>query len=113
MAITSTESDFLKDLQKVLEEHITDTSFTSEKFSKLMLMSRTQLHRKLNAIVGMSTSEFIRSQRLKLAKKLLQESDSSISEIAYQVGFNTPSYFNKCFKEVYGTTPKEYITKRD
>lgn len=113
LAITSTENDFLKDLQKVLEEHITDTSFTSEKFSKLMLMSRTQLHRKLNAIVGMSTSEFIRSQRLKLAKKLLQESDSSISEIAYQVGFNTPSYFNKCFKEVYGTTPKEYITKRD
>ncbi len=110
LAITSTESDFLKRLQTVLDEHITDSEFTSDGFGKLMLMSRTQLHRKLKAITGMSASEFIRSQRLKLAIGLLKESDASISEIAYQVGFNTPSYFGKCFKETYGCTPNEYIS---
>ncbi|MCB0469594.1 MAG: response regulator, partial [Flavobacteriaceae bacterium] len=109
LAITSTENDFLKKLQEVLEKHITDASFTSEKFSKLMFMSRSQLHRKLEAIVGMSTSEFIRSQRLKMAADLLTKSDSSMAEIAYQVGFNTASYFNKCFKDVYGCTPSEYL----
>src|SRR5690606_13689887 len=97
-------------LQTVLDEHITDPEFTSDRFGKLMLMSRTQLHRKLKAITAMSASEFIRSQRLKLAIRLMQESDASISEIAYQVGFNTPSYLSKCFTEVYNCTPNEYLS---
>ena len=112
LSITSTESDFLKRLQTVLDEHITEPDFTSERFGKLMHMSRTQLHRKLKAISGMSASEFIRSQRLKLAIRLLEESDASISEIAYQVGFNTPSYFSKCFKEEYNCTPNEYLSNK-
>lgn len=111
LAITSAESDFLKRLQTVLDKHIINPEFTSSSFGKLMHMSRTQLHRKLKAITGMSTSEFIRSQRLKLALGLLKESDASISEIAYQVGFNTPSYFGKCFKEMYHCTPNEYLAK--
>ncbi len=110
LAITSAESEFLKRLQTVLDEHITDPEFSSDRFGKLMHISRTQLHRKLKAIVGMSASEFIRSQRLKLAIHLLKESDATISEIAYQVGFNTPSYFSKCFKEVYNCTPNEYLS---
>lgn len=111
LAITSTESDFLKRLQAVLDQHITDPEFTSDLFGKLMHMSRTQLHRKLKTITGMSSSEFIRAQRLKLAIGLLKETDATISEIAYQVGFNTPSYFGKCFKEVYNCTPNEYLSK--
>ena len=112
LSITSAESDFLKRLQTVLDEHITEPDFTSERFGKLMHMSRTQLHRKLKAISGMSASEFIRSQRLKLAIRLLEESDASISEIAYQVGFNTPSYFSKCFKVEYNCTPNEYLSNK-
>lgn len=111
LAITSTESDFLKKLQTVLDKYITNSDFSSETFSKEMQISRTQLHRKLKAITGMTTSEFLRSQRLKLAEELLNKSDATVSEIAYQVGFNTPSYFIKCFKETYGSTPSEYIPK--
>ncbi|MBU3822950.1 response regulator [Flavobacteriaceae bacterium XHP0103] len=111
LAITSVENDFLQRLKTVLETHITETSFSSDKFSKLMNMSRTQLHRKLHAIVGMSTTEFIRSQRLKQAIEILKNTDLTIAEIAYKVGFNTPSYFNKCFKEAYGCTPQEYQGK--
>lgn len=110
LSITSTEVDFLKRLKLVLDEKITNSNFTSEAFAKAMSMSRTQLHRKLKAIVGMSTSEFIRSQRLKLAIGLLEKSDATISEIAYQVGFNTPSYFIKCFKEAYNCTPNDYLS---
>ncbi|WP_299335800.1 hybrid sensor histidine kinase/response regulator transcription factor [uncultured Psychroserpens sp.] len=112
LSITSTEADFLKRLKTVLDDKITDSDFTSEAFSIAMNMSRTQLHRKLKAIVGMSASEFIRSQRLKLAIELLKKSDATTSEIAYQVGFNTPSYFIKCFKDVYNCTPSDYNLKK-
>lgn len=108
---TKIEAEFLKRLQQVLDKHITSPEFTSEKFSKLMHMSRSQLHKKLTAITGMSTTEFVRAQRINLAKDLLQKTDAPISEIAYQVGFNTPSYFNKCFKEIQGCTPVEFLSK--
>ena len=110
ISITSTEADFLKRLKQVLDDRIIDPNFTSEAFAESMHMSRTQLHRKLKAIIGMSTSEFIRTQRLKLALTLLKKSDATVSEIAYQVGFNTPSYFIKCFKEIYNCTPSDYIS---
>lgn len=71
-----------------------------------------QLHRKLKAITGFSTTEFIRNERLKLAVNLLKDSDLNISEIAYQVGFNTPSYFIKCFKDVYKSTPSEFTSNQ-
>ncbi|WP_424364371.1 two-component regulator propeller domain-containing protein [Maribacter sp.] len=108
ITITSTESRFLSQLKKVLDSHISDPDFNSEFFCRQMGMSRTQLHRKLTAIVGMSTTEFIRSQRLKLASDLLLNTDASVSEVAYQVGFSTPSYFNRCFKEYFGKTPSAF-----
>ncbi|MAL23074.1 MAG: hybrid sensor histidine kinase/response regulator [Xanthomarina sp.] len=108
LAITSTETEFLKRLQTTLDKHITNPDFNSEALGKHMQISRTQLHRKLKAITGMTTSEFLRSQRLKLSVELLKKSDATMAEIAYQVGFNSPSYFNKCFKEIYGCTPQDY-----
>lgn len=111
LAITSTETEFLQRLKTTLDQHITDPDFSIEQFADAMFMSRTQLHRKLKAIIGMSSSEFIRVQRLKLSLSLLNQSDATILEIAYQVGFNTPSYFIKCFRETYGCTPNEYLSK--
>jgi len=111
IAVTSVDHLFLNKLKDVLNENITDSKFNSELFSKKMLMSRMQLHRKLKALTGFSTTELIRKERLKLAQKLLLKSELSISEIAYQVGFNTPSYFIKCFKETFNSTPSEYASK--
>jgi len=71
-------------------------------------MSRMQLHRKLKALTGLSASEFIRSQRLKLAAQILKSSDINISEVGYSVGFNDHAYFSKCFKEAYNCTPSEF-----
>lgn len=109
IAISSADEQFLERLQKVMDEHLTDPEFSAELFSREMGVSRMQLHRKLKAITGQSTSEFLRSQRLKLALSLLKENKATISEIGYTVGFNDPSYFTKCFKQEFGTSPSDYF----
>jgi ligand-binding sensor domain-containing protein/signal transduction histidine kinase/AraC-like DNA-binding protein len=109
VAITPTDEVFLNKLQSVLDDHLADPLFNAEAFCEKLAMSRMQLHRKLLAYTGLSTTAFIRSQRLKQAVHILKTSDASISEIAYAVGFNTPSYFIKCFRETYKKTPKEYL----
>jgi signal transduction histidine kinase/ligand-binding sensor domain-containing protein/DNA-binding NarL/FixJ family response regulator len=111
LAITSMDEDFLNQVEVILNKHLSEPDFNAVKFSKLMLVSRMQLHRKIIALTGLSTTSFIRSQRLKKAMSLLINSDFTISEIAYQVGFNTPSYFIKCFKKSYGYTPNDYISR--
>jgi len=109
IALSPTDEVFFGRVQKVLEQQLTDTSFNAETFCSSVGMSRMQLHRKLMAYTGLSTSAFIRSERLKQAIHILNTSDASINEVAYSVGFNTPSYFIKCFKEAYNMTPLEYF----
>lgn len=108
IAVSSADELFLERLQKVMDQHLTDPSFTAEIFSREMNVSRMQLHRKLKALTGQSTTEFLRGQRLKLAARLLREGKISISEVGYTVGFNDPSYFGKCFKKEYGCSPSEF-----
>jgi DNA-binding response OmpR family regulator len=109
IAVTNTDEKFFKRVEDILAKHLTDPTFNAESFSKLISMSRMQLHRKLTALTNLSTTAFIRSQRLKLAVKILKTSDANTSEAAYSSGFNSPSYFIKCFKEVYGKTPSEHL----
>ncbi|MDC8001611.1 response regulator [Aequorivita todarodis] len=111
ISISSIDQKFIEKTQAVLDAHLTDPDLSIEDFSKLVGMSRMQLHRKLKAITGLTASEFIRSQRLKLAASLILKSDVNISEICYQVGFNNPSYFSKCFREAFGCLPSEYSQK--
>lgn len=85
-----------------------ESDFSIEQFCQHLCMSRMQLHRKLTALTGLSTSAFIRDQRLRLAVQKLKKTDETIAEIAYSVGFSSPSYFIKCFKESYQMTPMEY-----
>ncbi|PCJ95288.1 MAG: hypothetical protein COA50_08735 [Flavobacteriaceae bacterium] len=108
IAITSIDEKFLERVQKILDEKLVESNFTTEEFSKSIHMSRMQLHRKLKALTGLSASEFIRSQRLKLAVKILRTSDINISEVGYAVGFSDHAYFSKCFKEAYNTTPSDF-----
>lgn len=109
IAVTPTDEIVLNRIQKVLDEHLSNSEFNAESFSRQVGMSRMQLHRKLQAYTGLSTTEFIRSQRLKQAAHILKTSDATINEVAYSVGFNTPSYFIKCFKETYKRTPAEFL----
>ena len=111
IAITNLDERFLERVQKVLHQKLTESTCSIQEFSEAVGMSRMQLHRKLKALTGHSASEFVRSQRLKLAATLLQNSDANVSEIGFQVGFNDPSYFTKCFREAYGVSPTEYSKK--
>ncbi|MFD1614422.1 hybrid sensor histidine kinase/response regulator transcription factor [Gelatiniphilus marinus] len=111
IATSTHDKDFLNSIENVLDKHLSNPDFNAAMFSKLMLVSRMQLHRKLIALTGLTTTGFIRSQRLKMAISLLRKSNLTISEIAYQVGFNTPSYFIKCFKNAYNCTPNDYMNK--
>ncbi|WP_109851924.1 response regulator [Aquimarina sp. AU58] len=112
VTITSVEEQFLSRMQKVLDENLVESSFSIALFSQALGMSRMQLHRKLKALTGLSASEFIRSQRLKLAAQLLKKSDINVSQVGYSVGFNDHAYFSKCFKEMYHCTPNEYSKKK-
>ena len=81
--------------------------FGVEQLSDELGMSRSQLHRKLTALIDQSPNQFIRSFRLQRAHDLLKQKAATASEIAYQVGFSSPSYFTKCFHEQFGYTPSE------
>ncbi len=91
----------------VIEKHISDEEFSSEQLAKEVYMSRMQLHRKLKALTGKSTSLYIRYFKLLKAKKMIEEKRGNVSEISYSVGFSSPSYFTKCFKEEFGIPPSE------
>lgn len=111
IAVSSEDEKFLERLQKVLDTHLTQPDFSAEMFSAEMGVSRMQLYRKLKALTSQTPSEFIRSQRLKLAVSLLRSNKISISEIGYTVGFNDPSYFTKCFKQEFGCSPSSFISR--
>lgn len=111
--ITSSKVDeeFLNKAMALVEKNIDNSDYNVELFSDDMCMSRMNLYRKLQSITGQKPTEFIRSIRLKKATELLTTSSLTIVEIAEQVGFSTPSYFSKCFKEMYGVLPTQYHSK--
>ncbi len=107
--LNSTDMKFLDKLQSVMDTHLVEVEFDVSQFADLLGMSRMQLHRKLKALTGQSATEFIRNQRLNLAAQLLKKAtEINISEIAYKVGFNNPSYFTRCFKKQYGVAPSDF-----
>ena len=108
--VDTKEESFLKKLQHILDEEISNSDFNIEKFCKITGMSRMQLHRKMKALTGISPHAYIRKARLNLAAELLRNNDLNIAEIGYMVGFNDPSFFAKSFKEQFGITPKEFIS---
>ncbi len=104
----SAEELFLETAMKVVEENLENPDFSVEEFALAMGVSKTHLYNKLKGITGLSANEFTRSVRLKKAVSLLQQQRWSVSEIAYQVGFNNPNYFSKCFMREYGISPSKF-----
>lgn len=101
---------FMQKALNLLKIHYTDTSFDVATFVSEMGMSRSLLHKKLQSLTGESASKFIRTYRLNIAKSLmLKHLDKNISEIAYEVGFNDPKYFTRCFTKQFGQSPRKYL----
>lgn len=111
IAITSVDAVFIQKAMDIVDKHISDHGFGSDEFCKEIGMSRSQLHRKLKALTSQPASEFIRTMRLKRAANLLRDSKLSVEEVSFRVGFNSPAYFTKCFKALFGKTPSEFAEK--
>ncbi|WP_425235667.1 hybrid sensor histidine kinase/response regulator transcription factor [Ulvibacterium sp.] len=107
--LTSIDTRLLDRIGQILDIELTNPEFNASSFSEQIGLSRMHLHRKLKALTGLSTSEFIRVQRLKLAAKLLHDGHDNISEVGYAVGFNQPAYFSTAFKQYFGCSPSEYV----
>ncbi|MEE1899784.1 ATP-binding protein [Flavobacterium rakeshii] len=108
--ITVAEDPFLQKMYDIIDSRLDDETFSMEDLASSLNMSRTSLHRKIKSLTNMSTGEIVKVYRLKKAVLLLHE-NYNISEVAYKTGFGSPSYFTKCFKEVYSLTPTEYLQK--
>ncbi|MGA9291324.1 MAG: ATP-binding protein, partial [Ignavibacteriaceae bacterium] len=107
--LTGIDEKFMFKVMDIIEKHISEEDFNIEDFCSEVGMSRTQLHRKLKALTGKSASLYIRSVKLSKAKRMIEEQKGNISEIAYSVGFSSPAYFTKCFKEEFGYPPSSII----
>ncbi|MFP4092599.1 MAG: ATP-binding protein, partial [Cyclobacteriaceae bacterium] len=101
------EDAFLKKMREAVEARLDEETFSIEDLSREVGMSRTQVHRKLKALTSQSASQFMRSIRLQHGMKLLKETNLTVSEIAYQVGFSSVSYFTKCFGDEFGSKPTD------
>ena len=98
-------SRFLNKTEAIVLQYLDDSSFTSTDLAKELGMSRYQLYRKLRKHVSKSGSSYIRSIRLREARRMLMEMEEPVSTIGYMVGFSSPPYFSRTFKEEYGVTP--------
>ena len=108
IAVTSADERFIKKAMEVIEKNMSNSQFEVRQFQNEMLMSRMQLFRKIKALTNQTPSEFIRTIRLKRAAHLLEQNYGNIAQITYEVGFNNPSYFAKCFRELFGKLPSEF-----
>ena len=106
---TPMDEQFIKKAMSVLETHMDNSEFNVETFVKEMGIGRTFLYQKIKALTDLSANDFIQNIRLKRAAQLLKDTDLSISEIAYKVGFSEPKYFSTCFKKHFSISPSVYV----
>lgn len=98
---------FLDRFRAILQQHLHDADFSVERIGEEMGMSRVQLYRKIKSLTGMTPVELLRKARVARGRQLLESTDRTVSEVAYDVGFTAPSYFAKCFKDEFGMSPGE------
>lgn len=105
------DNQFILKAKAIVETRMSDSHFNADEFSELMDMSRSNLHRKLKALTDQTTTEFVRTIRLHKAAALLQQTGMTVSEVAYQVGFESLPYFSKTFQEQFGVAPSTMTEK--
>src|SRR6185436_9176873 len=112
LSLSQQEEDFLRSLFNKLEEKWQDPDFDIPEYCQAMAMSQSQLYRKTTALTGMSCNVLLKDLRLEKAKELMKKQKFSVSQITFESGFTSPSYFTKCFKKKYGLLPMSYIDLR-
>ena len=106
--LSDTDSKFLTQLQKAINDNISNPDINMNDIARLLYMSRANFYNKIKGLMDMTPNEYLRMTRLKKASQLLAEGNLQINEICYMVGFSSTSYFSKCFYKQYGVLPKNY-----
>lgn len=110
--LSDMDKDFVSRFKALVEEKMGDAELNVEDLGKDMGLSRVQLYRKLKSLTNYAPNELLRQARLKKAASLLASSEMTIAEIAYEVGFSSPSYFTKCYKEQFGESPTDFLKRK-
>jgi CheY-like chemotaxis protein len=108
ISVSSIDQKFIKELQEAIEKNLGDALFGVEQLGKKLYMSRTSLYRKIFGLTGESPREFIKSYRLKRGAQLLKANFGNVTEVAFETGFSSTSYFIKCFKEKFHQSPHTF-----
>lgn len=109
MALTKADEEFIWKLNDIIQANLHNPEFSMEDMADALKMSRSSFYRKIKGVLDLSPNEYLRLERLKQAAQLLKEGKSRVNEICYTVGFNSPSYFSKCFLKQFGVLPKDFI----
>lgn len=110
--VSSSDQKFINSLIDFIESEWKNTKLKVEDFNKLLGYSKSQLYRKMMQLIGESPNSFLLTYRLNRAMELLKKENSSVSEIAYDSGFSSPSYFTKCFNKRFSLSPSEFLHKK-
>lgn len=113
VALTKADEAFLKTLNEIVISNMKEPEFCLDDMASMLNMSRSSLNRKIKGLLELTPNDYIRLERLKKAAQLLKEGNYKINEICYMVGFNTPSYFAKCFQKQFGVLPKDFAGHKD
>lgn len=111
--ICDIDKDFVSRFKSLVEEKMRDPELNVEDLGKDMGLSRVQLYRKLKSLTNYAPNELLRQARLKKATSLLASKEMTVAEIAYEVGFSSPSYFTKCYKEQFGESPTDFLKRKN
>lgn len=111
-AVSDMDKDFVSRFRTLVEERMKDAELNVEDLGREMGMSRVQLYRKLKSLTNYSPNELLRRMRLRKAASLLASSEMTVAEIGYEVGFSSPSYFTKCYKEEFGESPTDFLKRK-
>ena len=103
---------FLNLLEKVVLDNLGNPDFGSSQMEEAMSMSRSSLVRRMKSLLGTTPNEYLKNRRISVAAEMLRAGNVRVNEICYAVGFRYPSYFAKCFKDVFGVLPADYINIR-
>ncbi len=98
-------------MEKAVTENISDTEFGPDGLAEVALVSRSTLVRKMKSLLNMTPNDYIKVSGLNAAAAMIENGASRINDVCYAVGFNTPSYFAKCFKKQFGVLPADYMKK--
>ena len=112
-AVTDVDKGFMEKLRRLIDERLSDPNLSVEELGEQIGLSRVQLYRKTKALCGYSPNELLRIARLKRAASLLASTEKTVAEITYEVGFSSPSYFTKCYKEYFGEIPTEFLRRKN